>query len=160
MQFEKCLSCPLIKEQRCSGPKFMRAPTKDLVEWLFAYLKLNGITNAQLADASNVPKGTIDGLKNRTDVRHETFLPLLKAAIEMTGGVWDLASCPLAHADNNTFELRQEVIRLTEELKREKDVHALSTRLVKERTRAVYALFGLCAGLVLLLVILLLKWHL
>ena len=160
MQFENCLSCPLIQEQRCSGPKFMRAPTKDLVEWLFAYLKLHGITNAQLAVASNVPKGTIDGLKNRTDVRHETFLPLLKAAIEMTGGVWDLASCPLAHADNNTVELRQEVIRLTEELKREKDVHALSTRLVKERTRAVYALFGLCAGLVLLLVILLLKWHL
>ena len=160
MQFENCLSCPLIKEQRCSGPKFMRAPTKDLVEWLFAYLKLNGITNAQLAVASDVPKGTIDGLKNRTDVRHETFLPLLKAAIEMTGGVWDLASCPLTQADNNTVELRQEVIRLTEELKREKDVHALSTRLVKERTHAVYALFGLCAGLVLLLVILLLKWHL
>ena len=78
----------------------------------------------------------------------------------MTGGVWDLASCPLAHADDNTVELRQEVIRLTEELKREKDVHALSTRIVKERTRAVYALFGLCVGLVLLLLVLLLKWHL
>ena len=160
MQFEKCLSCPLIKEQRCSGPKFMRAPTKDLVEWLFAYLKLNGITNAQLAVASDVPKGTIDGLKNRTDVRHETFLPLLKAAIEMTGGVWDLAYCPLANTDDHTVELRQEVLRLTEELKREKDVHALSTRLVKERTRAVYALFWLCAGLVALLLLLLLKFNL
>ena len=174
MQFEKCLSCPLIKEQRCSGPKFMRAPTKDLVEWLIAYLRLNGITNAQLAAVSNVPKGTIDGLKNRTDVRHETFLPLLKAAIEMTGGVWDSAYCPLDHVDvdvpgqqqeiqllaeenlrltEEDIRLTEENLRLTEELKREKEKHERSAREIKERTRAIYALFGLCAGLILLLIL-------
>ena len=90
MQFEKCLTCPAIKEKRCSGPRFMRAPTKELIEWLIAYQKLNGITNAQLAEHSKIPKGTIDGLKNRIDVRHETFYPLLRAAIEMTGGTWTM----------------------------------------------------------------------
>ena len=172
MRFEKCLTCPAIKGKRCSGPKFMRASSKDLVEWLLAYMKLNGITNAQLATASNVPKGTIDGLKNRTDVRHETFLPLLKAAIEMTGGIWDDDEyCPLDHIDGNVAECQQEIIRLsgdiltlTEknlslsgELKLAREEYERSVQDVKERTRAIYALFGLCAGLVLLLLVLLLK---
>ena len=151
MKFEKCLTCPLIKEKRCTGPKFMRAPTKDIVAWLFAYMKLHGITNATLAAASGVPKGTIDGLKNRDDVRHETFVPLLKAAIELTGGAWDVEACPL---DYNAAESQQEILRLTEELKREKEAHERCSRDVKERTRAVYALFGLCVGLVALLLLL------
>jgi hypothetical protein len=158
MQFEKCLTCPAISEQRCTGPKFMRAPTKDLVEWLTAYQKRNGITNAQLAAASGIPKGTIDGLKNRADVRHETFLPLLKAAIEMTGGVWDGESCPVvvdvaSEQHQEILHLTEENLRLTEELQREKEKHELSAREIKERTRAIYALFGLCAGLILLLVL-------
>ena len=154
MRFEKCLTCPSIKERRCSGPKFMRASSKDLVEWMLAFQKLNGITNVQWAEASGVPKGTITGLKNRADVRHDTVYPLIKALIELAGGVWDDGEyCPLCYVNDSTLELRQEVLRLTEELKREKEVHALSTRIVKERTRAVYALFGLCAGLVLLLLL-------
>ena len=157
MRFEKCLTCPSIKERRCSGPKFMRASSKDLVEWMLAFQKLNGITNVQWAEASGVPKGTITGLKNRADVRHDTIYPLLKALIELAGGVWDDDEyCPM----DNATELRQDVLRLTEELKREKEVHALSTRIVKERTHAVYALFGLCAGLVMLLLLLLLKVNL
>ena len=87
MQFEKCLTCPLIKEKQCTGPKFMRASTRNVVEWLFAYMKLNGITNAHLAETSGIPKGTIDGLKKREDIRHETLYPLLRAAIEMTGQI-------------------------------------------------------------------------
>ena len=132
MRFEKCLTCPLIGEKRCSGPKFMRAPTKDIVEWVFAFMKLHGITNSHLAERSGIPKGTIDGLKKREDIRHETLYPLLKAAIEMVGGVWDMESCP------DDAE-KQELERMARE--------------VKDRTRAVYALFGLCAGLVLLLLV-------
>ena len=154
MQFEKCLTCPAIKEKRCSGPKFMRAPTKDLVEWLSTYQKMNGITNAQLAAMSGIPKGTIDGLKNRADVRHETFLPLLKAAIEMTGGVWDAETCPVDPADENSSESRQEITRLTQELEQMEKRLARRDRTIKERTRAIYALFALCAGLIVLLLLL------
>jgi hypothetical protein len=121
----------------------MRASTKNVVEWLFAYMKLNGITNSQLAAASGVPKGTVDGLKKREDIRHETLYPLLKAAIELTGGVWDGEHCP---ATENRM--------LVQELEQTKNLLEKYERENKERTRAIYALFGLCAGLVLLLLLL------
>lgn len=143
MQFEKCLTCPAIKEKICSGPKFMRASTKNVVEWLFAYMKLNGITNARLAETSGVPKGTIDGLKKREDIRHETLYPLLKAAIELSGGVWDGEHCPTA-----------ENLTLVHELEQVKNLLEQRSREIKERTNAVYALFGLCAGLLVLLLLL------
>ena len=148
MQFEKCLTCPSIKEKQCSGPKFMRASTKSVVEWMFAYMKLNGITNAQLAAASGVPKGTVDGLKKREDIRHETIYPLLKAVIEMAGGEWDGEYCPAAVSGND------ENLRLAQELERTKVLLEKQSREIKERTRAIYALFGLCVGLVALLLLL------
>ena len=144
MRFEKCLTCPLIGERRCSGPKFMRAPAKDIVEWVFAFSKLRGITNARLAEASGIPKGTIDGLKKREDVRHETLYPVLKAAIELAGGVWDMESCP---AESGTLQIEQE-------LEQTKNLLAQRSNEVKERTKAVYALFGLCVGLVVVLLLL------
>ena len=151
MQFEKCLTCPLIKEKRCTGPKFMRAPTKDIVAWLFAYMKLHGITNAMLAVASGVPKGTIDGLKNRDDVRHETFFPLLKAAIELTGGEWDGDACPVDHASD---ECRREILELRHELEHAKEQIARYANTTKERTIALLCVFGLCVGLLALLLLL------
>jgi hypothetical protein len=143
MRFEKCLTCPSIKGKQCAGPNFMTAPTKEVVEWMIAFQKLNGITNSQLAAASGVPKGTVDGLKKREDIRHETLYPLLKAAIELTGGVWDGEHCP---ATENRM--------LVQELEQTKNLLEKYERENKERTRAIYALFGLCAGLVLLLLLL------
>lgn len=151
MRFEKCLTCPSIRGRQCAGPNFMTAPTKEVVEWMIAFQKLNGITNGQWAAASGVPKGTVDGLKNRTDIRHDTIYPLIKALIELAGGVWGGESCPVA--DSVSSEQRQEILRLTEELKLAKESSERSARDVKERTKAVYALFGLCAGLVLLLLL-------
>ena len=154
MQFEKCLTCPSIKGKQCAGPNFMTAPTKEVVEWISAFQKLNGITNAQLAEKSGIPKGTIDGLKTRADVRHDTLYPLIKALIELAGGVWGGETCPVAIQVSS--ELRQESLRLTQELKRAQESLEHKSRTIKERTRAVYALFGLCAGLTALLLMLLL----
>ncbi len=155
MRFEECLTCPSIKEKQCTGPKFMRASAKNVVEWLFAYTRLNGITNAQLAATSGIPKGTIDGLKKREDIRHETLYPLLKAAIEMTGGVWDGEHCPAVVS--GVAELQQENLKLTQELERTRSLLAQTEREKKERTIALACVFGLCAGLVLLLLVLLLN---
>ena len=153
MRFEKCLTCPSIKGKQCAGPNFMTAHTKEVVEWMLAFQKLNGITNAQWAEASGIPKGTIDGLKNRTDVRHDTIYPLIKALIELAGGVWGGETCPIAVSVSS--EQRQEILRLTEELAQANKTLSLNTRVIKDRTKAVYALFGLCAGLVALLVLVL-----
>lgn len=158
MRFEKCLTCPSIRGKQCAGPNFMTAPTKEVVEWMIAFQKLNGITSSQWAEKSGIPKGTIDGLKNRTDVRHDTIYPLIKALIELVGGVWGGESCPVAVSVSS--EQRQEILRLTEEnlrladeLKNEKAANERSVNDVKGRTNAIYALFGLCAGLVALLLL-------
>ena len=151
MRFEKCLTCPSIRGKQCAGPNFMTAPTKEVVEWMIAFQKLNGITNAQWAEKSGIPKGTIDGLKHRTDIRHDTIYPLIKSLIELAGGVWGGESCPVAV--DVSSEQRQELLRLTQELKRVTEMLERSERAVKDRTRAVYALFGLCVGLLLLLLL-------
>ena len=148
MKFEKCLACPAIKGKQCAGPNFMTATTKEAIEWMLAFQKLNGITNARWAEASSVPKGTIDGLKKREDIRHDTLYPLLKALIELAGGVWGGASCPVAASGN------EENLRLVQELERTKNLLENRAHDIKDRTRAIYALFGLCVGLVLLLVLL------
>jgi hypothetical protein len=129
----------------------MTAPTKEVVEWMITFQKLNGITNAQWAEKSGIPKGTIDGLKNRADIRHDTIYPLIKALIELAGGVWGGESCPVAV--DVSSEQRQEILRLTQELERAKEAHEHSTRNVKVLTYATCALFGLCAGLLLLLLL-------
>jgi hypothetical protein len=152
MRFEKCLTCPSIKGKTCAGPNFMTAPTKEVVEWMLAFQRLNGITNAQWAAASGVPKGTIDGLKNRADVRHDTLYPLIKSLIELAGGVWGGESCPVAISVSS--DQRQEILRLTQELELTKELLERCVREKRERTKAIYALFGLCAGLVLLLLLL------
>lgn len=147
MKFEECLTCPAIKGKQCAGPNFMTATTREVIEWMIAFQKLNGITNSQWAEASGIPKGTIDGLKNRTDVRHDTLVPLIKAMIELAGGVWGGASCPAAVSGN------EENLRLVQELERTKNLLAQRSREINERTRAIYALFSLCAGLILLLLL-------
>jgi hypothetical protein len=152
MRFEKCLTCPSIKGKTCAGPNFMTASTREVVEWIIAYQKLNGITNAQLAAESGVPKGTVDGLKKRADIRHDTLYPLIKALIEMTGGVWGGESCPAAVS--GASEQQHENLRLTQELERTKNLLEKRAQEIKERTKAVYGMFGLCAGLVALLLLL------
>lgn len=152
MQFEKCLTCPSIKGKQCAGPNFMTASTKGIVEWIIAFQRLNGITNSQLAEKSGIPKGTIDGLKARSDVRHDTLYPIIKALIELAGGVWGGESCPVAISVSS--ELRQESLRLTQELERAKELLAQRAREVKERTIALFCVFGLCVGLILLLLLL------
>ena len=152
MRFEKCLTCPSIKGRQCAGPNFMTAPTKEVVEWMIAFQKLNGITSTQWAAASGIPKGTIDGLKNRSDVRHDTIYPLIKALIELAGGVWGGETCPVAISVSS--EQRQEILRLTEELEREKEANKRITRDIKERTKALMCMFAFCAGLLVLLLLL------
>ena len=151
MQFEKCLTCPLIKGQQCAGPNFMTASTKEIVEWIIAYQKLNAITNAQLAESSGIPKGTIDGLKHRADVRHDTLYPIIKALIELSGGVWGGSACPAAIS--SASDLQRENLRLMQEIDRTKEELNQRAYVIKARTKAVYALFGLCSGLVALLLL-------
>ena len=93
MSFNKCLHCQSIREGKCGGPNFMAMSTKEVVEWATKYQKINGISNAQLAEWSGIPKGTIEGIKYRDDVRHDTIYRLLQALIEGVGGQWGGEPC-------------------------------------------------------------------
>lgn len=152
MRFEKCLTCPSIKGKQCAGPNFSTATSKENVEWVFAFAKLNGITNAQIATASGIPKGTIDGLKKRDDVRHDTLFPIIKAVIELSGGVWGGESCPAAAS--SASEQQRENLRLMQELERTKEQLVRNAGAIKERTIALMCVFGLCVGLLAVLLLL------
>ena len=71
----------------------------------------------------------------------------------MTGGVWDIDACPLDSVDEKSSDSQQEIHRLTQELEQMEKRLAKKDRTIKERTRAVYAFFGLCVGLILLLML-------
>ena len=154
MVYEKCLTCPAIKEKKCSGPNYMAMSTRDLVEWCIAYQKLNGITNTQLADRSKIPKKTIDGIKYRDDVRHDTIYPIIKALIELVGGTWGGEACA---SFANDAELLQENARLKHEAETNKKLMEQQEREIercnrglRERNIMVFSLIGLCLALVLL----------
>ena len=95
MPFNKCLQCDAIREGKCGGPNFMAMSTKEVVEWIIKYQKINGISNAQLAEWSGIPRGTIDGLRYHDDVRHDTIYRVLQALIEGVGGKWGGEPCAI-----------------------------------------------------------------
>lgn len=167
MVFEKCLTCESIKSRLCAGPNYMAMTAKELVAWIVEYQRIHNITNLQLSDASGVPKGTIDGLKYRTDVRHDTLYPLLKALIELTGGIWGGEPCVATSAETaeknaKIMQLEEENQRLygenkilVEELKRlEEENQRLSNTIANTatQTRLAFKVY-LCVSSVLLLIL-------
>lgn len=167
MLFENCLTCESIKGRHCAGPNFMSMSTKELVAWIIEYQRIHGITNSRLSEASGVPKGTIDGLKYRTDVRHDTLYPLLKALIELTGGIWGGEPCVLSSADAaeqsaKIMQLEEENLRLGEENKimagelqrLGEDNQRLSEALANKETQArLFFKVYMCVSSVLLLIL-------
>lgn len=152
MQFAKCLTCPDIKGRKCAGPNYMAMSSRELVEWITEYQRINKITNAQLAQASDIPKGTIDGLKYRVDVRHDTIYRLLKALIELSGGVWGGEPCSAASADvlaqvETIRALEDENARFSQDLERSQQAALqMETEVQRVKTR-VQRLSLVCAGL-------------
>ena len=138
MQFEKCLHCNAIQEKKCAGPNFMAMSTKELVEWAIKYQKQNGITNTQLAEWSGIPKGTIDGMKYREDVRHDTIYRILKALIEGVGGQWGGEPC---HTQpEGDMHLKETVECLKQENTFLKDNVLFEQAQVKRKNRAIVSL--------------------
>lgn len=160
MLFEKCLYCPAIKERRCSGPNYMAMDAKSLVEWLTKYQRLNGITNTQLAERSGIPKGTIDGIKYRADIRHDTICHLIQTVIEMTGGKWGGEPC--GDSVENNDRLRDTVKELQGQLTKAEDNAKTFKDLLSETQTTMktfrIAIIGLVASIVLLLLIVALRF--
>lgn len=151
MMYEDCISCKKCGDS-CAGPNFMAMPTSEIVDWIDRFQHVHGITNAALAEMSNTPKGTIDGIKARkqADIRHETLRPILAALV---GDFESENPCP--SPDDGLAEeiaaLKIENEKLKNELKfakrldveREKTIERFDAGL-KGRKPIIYGLMAIC----------------
>ena len=138
MPFNKCLHCQSIQEGKCGGPNFMAMSTKEVVEWTIKYQKINGISNAQLAEWSGIPKGTIDGLKYRDDVRHDTIYRILQALIEGVGGKWGGEPCAVHPESDARTKDTLEHLKKENQFLRETVEH--ERKHLKHKNRAILTL--------------------
>lgn len=108
----ECVTCPKLGIE-CDGPNFLAMPAHDLWEWCKKRKTHLRLTNAQLAEMSGTPKGTIDRLfaKDQADFKYETIRPLIRVLV---GGNFDGNPCPDPH-DQQVDEQAAETIKHLEE---------------------------------------------
>lgn len=103
--YSECLTCPKLGIS-CDGPNFAVMPADELLKWCRKRKENLRLSNAQLAEMSGVPKGTIDRLLSSTAgaFNFETIRPLLRALI---GGNFNGNPCgdPPEQAQKNYEEM-------------------------------------------------------
>jgi len=130
--YTECLTCPKIGKT-CDGPNFFAMSTPELLAWCKARKKEIKASNAQLAEMSGMPKGTIDRLfaGEHVDFRYETIRPLLKA---LTGGTWSGNPCAAPEEDEvlqkKIQELEAEITKRDESIQQYKKNYDDLTTLV------------------------------
>lgn len=109
--YDICLNCEFMGNT-CDGPNAVAMDHSRWLEWVNKLFKKQGRTRAQIADAEQIPKSTIDSvLSGRTsDVRLSTFRALSRSAI---GGCWGKYPCHLAALIINGEEIKVDE-RITE----------------------------------------------
>ena len=130
--YSECIKCPKIGIS-CDGPNFFAMSTPELLAWCKARKAELRVSNAQLAEKSGMPKGTIDRLfaGEHVDFRYETIRPLLKA---LTGGAWSGNPCATPQEDDalrkRVQELEAELARREESIRHYKENYDGMTTLV------------------------------
>lgn len=83
--YEKCISCDKLGKE-CI-PNLYVMDVAEIRNWARALKSSKGLSNADLAQLSGVPKGTIDysfSVGKNTDVNYSTFAPILRVLIGCT----------------------------------------------------------------------------
>jgi transcriptional regulator with XRE-family HTH domain len=130
--YSECIKCPKIGIS-CDGPNFFAMNTQEILAWCKERKKELKASNAQLAEISGMPKGTIDRLfaGEHVDFRYETIRPLLKA---LTGGAWSGNPCATLEEDDalqkKIQELEAELARRDENIQQYKKNYDDLTTLV------------------------------
>lgn len=117
--YQECLSCPKLGVS-CDGPNFVAMPAHDLLEWCKTRKARLGLSNADLAEMSGTPKGTIDRLfaGDHNDFKYETMRPLVKALV---GGEWSGSPCPEPHDISEIARLKEVIQEREEQHRKEKE---------------------------------------
>lgn len=84
--FEKCVDCEKLGKT-CSGPDIYLFSAEELISWCKRRKEYLHLSNAKIAEAANMARGTVDNLFANThpDFRYETIRPILQVLISKTG---------------------------------------------------------------------------
>lgn len=143
MLYSECVKCPKIGVT-CGGPDFVEMDAREILEWCRARKAFVGISNAKIAEQSNMPKGTIDRLFSgeHLDFRYESIRPVLKTLI---GGQWISKQCPmldtelehiqaqLGYIANERDILKNTVSDLNRNIQQLHEEHTASIQLITDR---------------------------
>ena len=158
----ECLDCPKLGTT-CKGPNFVSMPANKVWDWCKKRKAKLRITNAQLAEMSGTPKGTIDRLfaKDQADFKYETIRPILLALVGSRFD--DEAICQDPDAEKYEKEtikrLEEENAKLKEtieelrELKKEKkeEIEFLKSEVKSERNskKILAVLFAIALSVII-----------
>lgn len=101
--YKECITCAKIGTE-CDGGNLIALPAQELIEWCKlrkAHLK---ISNARIAELSNIPKGTVDRIlasDGTADFRYESIRLIVKALL---GGTFEGIPCPDPNPDERAAE--------------------------------------------------------
>lgn len=86
-----CIGCKNLGVT-CDGPNFIAMTPESLMEWCRLRKQQLGLSNAKLAELSDIPKGTIDRLLagRHSEYKLTTIQPMMKTLV---GGSWGQFPC-------------------------------------------------------------------
>lgn len=120
----------------------------DILNGIFAKQTALGLSNQQLADASSVPKSTIERIK-----RGDTLNPSMQTVLDLAAAVGYQIGSPMPEKPKH-----QDTVQHTEYLVRTYEdqiarLRAHYTMLLAEKNRWINYLFALCLALVAFIIV-------
>lgn len=107
--YSDCIRCQKLGKE-CDGPNFVAMPPQELIAWCKERKKHLGLTNAKLAELTNMPQGTVDSVLSNShpDFKFGTIRPILQVLV---GGKWlgDPCADPTG---SGVVELQERIKRL------------------------------------------------
>lgn len=141
--FSKCVSCHRLGET-CGGPDLYRLSSEELVAWCRQRKDFLHLSNAKIAEASHMARGTVDSFfaSTHTDFRYETIRQILSVLI---GDVCAAVPCQaLGEAEQARIKAEIEHVhtenaRLEAAMNREKEAYQQNLEFIKYELAKVRA---------------------
>ena len=142
--FERCVDCEKMGKT-CGGPDFYLMQADELIAWCKRRKEYLRLSNAKIAEAANMSRGTVDNLFANThaDFRYETIRPVLQVLISKTG-VQDpcgaTGDAEAARIKEEYERLQRENEQLKKELERERAQHEQDKGYLREQLKSLQVL--------------------
>ena len=172
--YSDCIRCQKLGKE-CDGPKFVSMPPQELIAWCKERKKHLGLTNAKIAELTNMPQGTVDSVLSNShpDFKFGTIRPILQVLV---GGEWLCDPC-VDPTGTGVAQLKEHIRHLESEIAWRDDRithykgqvesmqtliantnarHAHSQEFLREQIRSrnkAVAVLGTCLGICLLVII-------